>query len=69
MGAGLRVNKLRIDAHPMAAALYAALENVAHAEFAPNLARVDRLAFVSERGVSRDDEGAGDAGKVVVSSP
>ena len=35
---------------------HAALQSVAHAEFAPELLHVDRLAFVGEGGVAGDDE-------------
>ena len=64
MIAGDRVDELHVDAHSAAAALNAALENIANVQFASDLLGVDRLAFVGEGGVARDDEGVGDARKV-----
>jgi len=40
MRAGSRVDQLAGDAHPLSGLAYTAFENVAHAEFPPNLAQV-----------------------------
>ena len=64
MGGRLRLDQLHVDPHPVAAALDAALEHVAHVEVPADLADVDRLAPVGESRVPRDHEAARDAGKV-----
>ena len=64
MIAGDRVDELHVDSHSAAAALNASLEDIANVQFASDLLGVDGLAFVSEGGVARDDEGVGDARKV-----
>ena len=48
----------------LADAAHAAFEHVAHAEFAPDLLRVDRLALVGEGGVAGDDEAVGEMREV-----
>ena len=64
MGSGLRLDQLHVHPHPLAAALDAALQHIAHVEIAADLADVDRLPAIGEGGVAGDDDGAGDAGKV-----
>ena len=64
MRAGLGVNKLDVNAKPVAAALNAALQNVAHVQFAPDLLHVEGLAFIGECRVARDHERARDAREV-----
>ena len=49
MAAGLGLDQLHIDAHPIPAALDAAFEHVAHVQLAADLPEVGRLAFVGER--------------------
>ncbi len=64
VAAALGVNQLDIDAHALAAALDAALEDIANVELAPDLLQVDGLALVGEGGVAPDDERAADAREV-----
>ena len=59
MRAGLGRDELRVDLHFFAKAAHAAFEQMAHAELAPDLLRVDRLALVCERCPARDDEAVG----------
>ena len=54
--AGCGVDELRGDAHAIAALAHAALQHVAHAEFAGDALHVDGLALVDERRIARDDE-------------
>ena len=54
--AGLGVDELRGHANPLAAPAHAAFQHVAHAEFAPDLLHVDRIALVGEAGIAGDDE-------------
>src|SRR5207245_2840934 len=54
MHAALGIDELRIESHPLAGVLDAAFENVSHADLAADLAGVDRLALISERGAARD---------------
>jgi hypothetical protein len=56
--------ELDIDAHPVAAALHAAFEHVAHVEFAADLPDIGGLAFVGERCAASDDNGASDPRQV-----
>ena len=58
------VDKLRIDADAVAAALHAAFQSVAHTKFAPNRAGVHRFVLESEGRVARDDECARNARQV-----
>ena len=60
MRAGLGGDQLRVDLYLVADAAHAAFQDIADAEFAPDLLGVDRLALVSERGVAGDDEAAPD---------
>ena len=56
MRAGFGFDQLRGDAQPGARLAHAALQHVAHAEFAPDLPDVDRLALVGEARIARDHE-------------
>ena len=53
MIACLGIYELDIDAHAIAAALNAALEDVADVQLAADLLQIDGLALVGERGVAR----------------
>jgi hypothetical protein len=44
----LRLDQLRIDAHPVAGPTHAAFEDVPYAQLASDLPDVDRLALVGE---------------------
>ncbi len=50
--------------HAVSAALNAALEDIAHVQFAPDRLHVERLAFVGECGVAGDDVSAPNAREV-----
>src|ERR1700720_637921 len=63
MRTGGRVDQLRGDAHPIAVFANRAFEHVAHAELAPDLLHVDRLALVGEARIAGDDEEPADAGE------
>jgi hypothetical protein len=67
MRPALGIDELGIEPHPLARVLHAAFEHVPHAELATDLAGVDRLAFVRERGVARDRKDTGTAREAVVS--
>ena len=56
MRAGLGVDELGVDPHLIAAALYAALQHIAHAQILADRLDVHRLALVGEGGVARDHE-------------
>src|SRR5260221_6405011 len=56
MRPALGIDELRIDPDPVVRVLHAAFEDEADAEFATDLAGVDRLALVSEGGAARDYE-------------
>ncbi len=56
MCAGVGRDKLGVDSYVFAGAPHASFERVTHAEFAPNLLHVDRLALVGEGGVASNDE-------------
>ena len=58
MRAGLGLDQLGGDAQPVPALADAAFQHIAHAEFAPDLPDVDRLALVDEARIARDDESA-----------
>jgi hypothetical protein len=47
---------LDVNAKPVSAALNAALQNVPHVQFAPDLFNIEGLALVGESGVARDHE-------------
>ena len=61
MRAGRRVDQLRGDAHPTAGLAHRAFEHIAHAELAPDLLHIDRLALVGEARIAGDDEEPADA--------
>ena len=54
--AGRGFDQLSSDTDAVAGFTQAAFEHVAHAQFAPDLANLDRAALVGEAGVTRDDE-------------
>ena len=58
MIAGFGVDQLHVDAHAVSAALNAALEHIADVQLAPDLLHIERLAFVGERRIARDHDGA-----------
>ena len=64
MRAGLRLDQLNVDPHPISATLHAALEQIAHVQFAADLLDVGRLALVGEGGAPADDECAVNARQV-----
>ena len=64
MAAGFGVNELHIDAHAIAAALNAALEDVAHIQVAADRLHVKRLALVRESRVAGDHGGASETRKI-----
>ena len=64
MRAGLAIDKLRVDAHPVLVALHRAFEDIAHAQFLADLLGVDVLALEGEGGVARDHEAVADAREV-----
>src|SRR5437588_7294772 len=61
---GFSVYELRIDAHTVLVTLHRALKDIANAELLADLLGVDALAFVSKRGVARDDKAVADARKL-----
>jgi hypothetical protein len=63
MRAGLRLDQLGGDAHPVAALADAAFEYIAYAEVAADLLHVGRLALVSKGRVAGDHEQPADAGE------
>jgi hypothetical protein len=64
MIAFLGVDELHIDAHAIAAALYAALDDIADVQLAPNCLHVEQLAFVGKRRISGDYDAASYARKI-----
>ena len=56
MKPGCCVDQLRRNPHPVADLPDAALEDIAYAQLAADLFHIDRLPFVRERRVARDDE-------------
>jgi len=64
MTARFSVDELDVDAHASAAALNAALEDIADVQLAPDRLHVQQLAFVGERRVAGDDVGAANARKI-----
>ena len=60
MRAGLGVDELGVHPHLIAAVLFAALQDVAHAEVFADLLHVHGLALVGEGGAARDHERAAD---------
>src|SRR5438477_9071507 len=61
MRTGFGVDQLRRDAHPATAFAHRAFEDVAHAEFAPDLFHLNRTALIGEGRVTGDDEQPTDA--------
>ncbi len=61
MRAGLRLDQLGGDPHPIAALPHAAFEHIAHAEVAADLLHIDRLTLVGKGRVAGDDEQPADA--------
>ena len=61
MRAGLGLNQLCGDPHPIAALSDAAFEDVAHTQFASHSLHVDSLTLVGEARVASDDEQPADA--------
>jgi hypothetical protein len=55
---------LDIDAHALAAPLYAALEGIANVQFASDLLQINGFALVGEGGVAPDHERTADAREV-----
>ena len=51
------VDELDIDAHAVATALDAALEDVADVQLAPDRLHIERLAFEGERRIAGDHDG------------
>src|SRR5271166_1046398 len=56
--AGFGVDELHVEAHAVSAALNAALEDIADVQLAPDRLHVERLAFVGERRIAGDHDGA-----------
>ena len=48
MAAGRRIDELGVDPQPAPGSAHAALEHVAHAEFARDLLHIDQSALVDE---------------------
>ena len=61
MTAGYGVDELHVDAHAAAAALDAALEDIADVQLAADLLQIDGLPLVGEGGVAPDHERAPNA--------
>ena len=64
MGTGLRVDELRVDAHPVLVALHRAFEHVTHAEFLADLLGVEVLSLEGEGRVASDDKAVADAREI-----
>jgi hypothetical protein len=62
--AGRSVNELDVDAHAARGPLHASFEDVSNVQVPADLLHVDRLAFVSEGGVARDDIRIGNTGEI-----
>ena len=54
MTAALRVNELRVHAHPIAAPLDASLKRIADVQVPPDFDDIDGLASIGKGGVARD---------------
>src|SRR5439155_3575068 len=61
MRTGFGVDQLRRDAHPATAFAHRSFEDVAHAEFAPDLFHLNRTALIGEGRVTGDDKQPTDA--------
>src|SRR5712671_3467426 len=59
MRATPRVDELRVESSSLTRILRAAFEDVSHAEFAADLAGVERFALIGESGAPRDRPNAG----------
>jgi hypothetical protein len=64
MSAALGVDQLSVDANLSAGRLHRSFRRVAHAEIAADLLHVGRLPLVSEGGIARDHETAGNARQI-----
>jgi hypothetical protein len=62
--AGLRVDELDVHTHPIAAALNASFQHIAHVQFAADLPHIEGLALVGEGGVARDHKGTRNAREI-----
>src|SRR6185437_2421980 len=61
MDSGGRIDELPADPQPRATSADAALQHVAHSQFACNTADIDRHALIDEGRVAGDDEEPADA--------
>ena len=61
MRAGVGINKLGIDANPIAALLLATLQNIMYPKVSSDLSYVHSLSFIGEGGAAGDDEAMGNA--------
>ena len=61
MRAGVRVDELRVDPHPILVALDRAFEHIANADLLADLLGVDRFALVGEGRAAGDHETVADA--------
>ncbi len=61
--AGLGLDQLRRDPHPLADPPDAAFHRIAHPEFAADLADIDRPALIGKGRIAGDDEEVADAGE------
>ena len=66
--AGLGVDQLAGDAHPVAALAHRAFEHIAHPKLAPDLLHIDGPALVGKGGVAGDDEQPTDRERAVMIS-
>ena len=63
MSARFSIDELHVDAHAVAAALDAALEDIADIQLTTNLLQIDSFAFEGESGVAADHERASNSGE------
>ena len=61
---GSRIDQLRVNPHPIALALHAALKHVTHAEVLGDLPNVGRAVLVGQDRVPRDDKDTGNLREV-----
>ena len=66
MSAAAGVDELGVDPHPIAARLHRAFEDIARAQILADRLGVDRLTFVGEGRIARDDEGVAHARESVL---
>ena len=64
MPAALGIDELRVEPHSIAGVLHAAFENVSNAQFATDLADIDRPALVGESGAAGDYKCPGTAREI-----